>query len=51
MIRDPETADTADLDGMTKAQLLSYAGNHGVGGVTGSMRKADIRAVIEEAIL
>nr|DAP26817.1 MAG TPA: dimeris T4 recombination endonuclease VII [Caudoviricetes sp.] len=34
---------------MTKAQLLEYAGENGVEGVSSSMRKADIIAVLEGA--
>lgn len=37
---------TPDLSGMTKAQLLSYAGENNIGGVSASMRKADILNVI-----
>lgn len=32
---------------MTKAQLLEYAEENGVDGVSSSMKKADILAVIE----
>lgn len=32
---------------MTKARLLSYAEEHGIEGVSGSMKKAEIIAVIE----
>lgn len=39
-----------DLLGMTKAQLMSYASEQGIGGVSGSMRKADIIARIEEEL-
>lgn len=31
---------------MTKAQLLAYAAEHGITGVSGSMLKADIYAAI-----
>lgn len=34
---------------MTKAQLLTYAEENGVDGVSGSMKKADIVKIIEEA--
>lgn len=34
------------LSGMTKAQLLSYAGDQGIDGVSASMKKADILSVI-----
>lgn len=39
----------ANLNGMTKAQLLDYANENGVDGVSGGMKKADIIATIEEA--
>lgn len=39
-----------NLDGMTKAQLLDYAAENGVDGVSGAMKKADIIATIEGAI-
>ena len=42
----PETA----LSGMTKAQLLDYAAENGIEGVSGAMKKADIIATIEGAI-
>lgn len=35
---------------MTKAQLLDYAEQNGIEGVSSSMLKADILAVIEEAV-
>jgi hypothetical protein len=35
---------------MTKAQLLEYAAENGIGGVNNSMLKADILAAIKEAI-
>lgn len=34
---------------MTKTELLDYADENGVEGVSGSMRKADILAAIKEA--
>jgi len=34
---------------MTKAQLLNYAQENGVSGVSGSMKKADILTAIKEA--
>jgi hypothetical protein len=34
---------------MTKAELLAYAAENGIGGVNSSMLKADILAVIKEA--
>jgi hypothetical protein len=35
---------------MTKAQLLEYADQNGIEGVSSSMLKADILAVIEGAV-
>ena len=35
---------------MTKAQLLDYANEYGIEGVSSSMLKADILAVIEKAV-
>lgn len=34
---------------MTKAQLLEYAENNGIGGVNSAMLKADILAAVKEA--
>jgi hypothetical protein len=34
---------------MTKAELLEYAKQNGIGGVSSSMLKADILSVIENA--
>lgn len=42
--------DSVDLDSMTKAQLLAYAGENGIEGVSSSMLKADILAAIKEAV-
>jgi hypothetical protein len=42
--------DDDDLDSMTKAQLLEYAEQNGISGVNSSMKKADILAVIKEAV-
>ena len=36
---------------MTKAQLLDYADEHGIDGVSGAMKKADIISTIEGASL
>lgn len=44
----PENA--VDLDSMTKAELLAYAADRGIEGVSSSMLKADIRAAIEQAV-
>ena len=43
------TPNALNLNGMTKAQLLDYAAENGVEGVSGGMKKADIIAAIEEA--
>ena len=39
-----------DFSAMTKAQLLAYAQENGIEGVSSSMLKADILAVIEKAV-
>ena len=39
-----------DFARMTKAQLLEYAAENGIEGVSSSMLKADIIAMIEEAV-
>ena len=39
----------ANLDGMTKAELLAYAAENGIEGVSSSMLKADILAAIKAA--
>lgn len=44
----PEATD--DLSGMTKAELLAYAADHGITGVSSSMLKADIFAAIVAAL-
>lgn len=44
-----ETPIAADLDGMTKAELLNYAADNGVDSVDSSMKKADILAIIKNA--
>lgn len=38
-----------DLSGMTKAQMLEYAEENGIKGVSGRMNKADIMEVIQNA--
>lgn len=38
------------LENMTKPELLAYAEEHGIEGVSSSMLKADIYAVIKEAV-
>ena len=47
MITTEDTANAVNLLGMTKAQLLKYAADQGIGGVSSSMKKADIIAVLE----
>ena len=42
--------EAPNLSGMTKAQLLDYAAENGVDGVSGAMKKAEIIATIEEMI-
>jgi hypothetical protein len=36
-----------DFDGMTKAQLLEYAKENGIAGVSAAMNKADILAAVK----
>lgn len=43
------SADAVDLSSMTKAELLAYAAEHGIEGVSSSMLKADIYSVIINA--
>lgn len=43
--------DAVDLSAMTKAQLLAYAADHGVSGVSSSMTKARIIEAIEESVV
>lgn len=38
-----------DLDGMTKAQLLEYAKENGIAGVSAAMSKADILETLKKA--
>lgn len=42
----PEPEDPVALSDMTKAELLAYAAEHGIEGVSSSMLKADIYAAI-----
>lgn len=44
-----QPAASVNLDGMTKAELLSYAAERGISGVSSSMLKADILAAIKAA--
>lgn len=41
--------EDVNLDGMTKAELLAYADEKGITGVSSSMLKADILAAIKAA--
>lgn len=54
VVQSPPYAPTAtirdELDGMTKAELLNYADENGVGGVSSAMKRADIIAAIVEAV-
>lgn len=47
MIADQNKAGSVDLSKMTKAQLLEYAADAGIGGISGSMKKAEIIEAIE----
>ncbi len=40
----------AEFEAMTKTQLLAWAEEHGITGLSNSMLKADIIAGIEEAL-
>ena len=42
-------SDTPNIYSMTKAELLEYAKQNGIKGVSSSMLKADILSVIENA--
>ena len=48
-MNEPAPANAVDLDSMTKAQLLAYAEENGIEGVSSSMLKADILATIKSA--
>lgn len=45
---DAGNANAASLDGMTKTELLAYAGKLGLPGVSSSMTKAQIMEAITE---
>ena len=49
MIEDQTEPDAVDLSSMTKAQLIAYAAENGIEGVSDSMTKAEIIAAIEAA--
>lgn len=42
LLNEPDPENAADLSGMTKAQLLGYAEENGIEGVSSSMSKAEI---------
>lgn len=44
---DKPAPETVDFDGMTKAQLLEYAKENGISGVSAAMNNADILAVVK----
>ena len=46
LLRMPRPSETVDLSSMTKAELLAYAEENGIEGVSSSMLKADIYAAI-----
>lgn len=46
----PTPEETVDLGSMTKSELLAYAAQHGIIGVSSSMLKADIYAAIVAAL-
>ena len=46
----PRPSDVVDFSSMTKAELLAYAEANGIEGVSSSMLKADIYAVIVAAV-
>ena len=47
MAADAAAPAAVDVDEMTKAQLLEYAKENGIAGVSAAMNKADILAVIK----
>lgn len=49
-MNEPAPANAVDLDSMTKAQLLAYAEENGIEGVSSSTLKADILATIKSAL-
>lgn len=44
-----EPTASSELDGMTKAELLSYAAENGISGVSSGMTKAEIYKAIKGA--
>ena len=47
--KEPVKEEKDDFSSMTKEQLIKYAEEHGIAGVSGAMKKADIIAAIEES--
>lgn len=47
---DATTAESVDLEGLTKAQLLQYAEQYGIDGVSSSQTKAEIKSIILDAL-
>ena len=45
-----DQGDDVDLNSMTKAELLAYAEENGITGLSDSMTKDEIIAAIEEAL-
>lgn len=45
----PQNAETIQFSSMTKAQLLNYAEDNGVEGVSSSMKRAQIVEILEGA--
>lgn len=39
----------ADLSNLTKAELLAYAEENGIAGVSGSMKKAEIYKIVADS--
>lgn len=50
LLSEPASDDPVSLSDMTKAELLAYAEEHGIAGVSSSMLKADIYAAIVAAM-
>ena len=50
LLSEPAPDDAVDLSDMTKAELLAFAEEHGITGVSSSMLKADIYAAIVAAM-
>lgn len=50
LLAEPAPESAVDLDSMTKNQLLAYAADHGIEGVSSAMLKADILAAIKAGV-